>query len=77
MFASFLGRARTLLPDRVTPEMIELAAESSSHWTRLASALERAAGGRDVEAWSACSENLSQILEVETRLFESLGERCG
>jgi hypothetical protein len=76
MFASFLGRARTLMPGRVAPEMIELAAKSSSHWTDLAAALERAASNGDAEAWGACAKLLGAILELETRLFESLGDRC-
>ncbi len=76
MFASFLGRARTRAPTLVAPEMIELAAKSSSHWTELSAALERAASGTDAEAWAASEKLLSLILEIETRLFESLGDRC-
>jgi len=74
MFAVFLGRARTLIPDCVPRDLPELAARSSAKWTLLAEALERAATGGDGDAWDACSAILSEILELEARLFELLGE---
>ena len=75
MFAGFLAHARAVVPELVSEDMPLAAAQSATLWTKLSANLEGAAERDEDAAWTSCAETLAQILDLETRLFESLGEK--
>jgi hypothetical protein len=77
MYAAFLRQARTVVPEMVAPKAPELAARSGALWTELASHLADLAEDPAGPATSQGVEVLSQILELETELFESLAGTAG
>jgi len=72
LYASFLREARALVPELVTEEMPELATRSAGAWTRLAGEIGKLAGDGDDARWRRAGAAAAEILEHETRLFESL-----
>jgi hypothetical protein len=78
MYASFLRRARQVLPDVIDAELPELADASSQRWTTLSEHLwEVARGPGSDELWESCAHVVGEIVKLETRLFETLGTRMG
>jgi hypothetical protein len=75
MYAEFLARAREVVPDLVGEDAPKLAARSSALWTQLSQHLAELAQGRVQPASTHAVEALSQIIELETQLFESLAAR--
>jgi hypothetical protein len=79
MYAKFLGRARTLVPDAVGADAAELAAEAARLWTRLSGQLGAFAKSEAETSRRELGNGLddaravvASLAEVETRLFESL-----
>jgi hypothetical protein len=58
----------------VDAEAPELAARSATRWTELSQHLRDLGQSRSRDASERCSRSLSEILGLETRLFESLAE---
>jgi hypothetical protein len=72
LYAGFLRAAHAAVPDLVDAAAPGLAAQSSAQWTALAGALCELGEGRSLEASERCQRMVSQIIALETRLFESL-----
>ena len=77
MYAEFLRQAREVVPELVAEDAPGLAAGSSALWTQLAGHLAELARGETEPASTRAVEALSQIVELETQLFESLAETAG
>jgi len=65
LYANFLQEARALVPDVVHDVAVELAVNASVGWTKLSTYLGDA-------NWIGSTDALAEILELETKLFESL-----
>jgi hypothetical protein len=74
LYAAFLQEARAVVPERVDAEAPELAARSAERWTELSQHFRDLGQSRSRDASERCSRSLSEILGLETRLFESLAE---
>jgi len=77
MYAEFLRQARSAVPELVAEDAPELAARSSALWTQLSGHLAELAAGRAEPASTHAVAALSQIVELETQLFESLAKTAG
>lgn len=75
MYAEFLAQARAVAPDLVPEAAAEQALHASKHWTELAAHLADLAEDGGEAASSRAADSLSRILDLETRLFESIAER--
>ena len=80
MYTEFMRRAHSRVPELVDNTLPELMAQSSAQWTELSSHFADLAK-RGLEAADEFSRNssqtLSRIIELETRIFESIGARTG
>lgn len=70
LFAAFLSEARAHVPDRVDEATVDRAMRSADCWTALSDAL-RSPSAADPQA--RCAEILSEIIALETQIFETLG----
>jgi hypothetical protein len=76
MYAEFLAQARVAVPDSIPEGAPDLARRSASHWTELATHLAELAEDGAEAASAGAVDSLGHILELETRLFESIAERA-
>jgi hypothetical protein len=76
MYAEFLTRARAAVPDLVPEAAPEQALLAAAHWTELAAHLAELAQDGGEPASSRAVDSLGRILELETRLFESIAEKA-
>ncbi len=78
LYAAFLAAARDVVPERVGVDLPDLAARSATTWTALSVALDAAGADRDDDAaWAECAALAGQLVELEQRLFDSLGRATG
>jgi hypothetical protein len=75
MYAEFLREARAAVPELVPEQAPDRAALAASKWTELANHLADLAEDGGEAASARAVDSLGQILELETRLFESIRER--
>jgi hypothetical protein len=76
LYAAFLRAAQAAVPDLVDAAAPGLAAQASTQWTALACALRELGKSRSREASERCRRAVSEIIALETRLFESLAARA-
>jgi hypothetical protein len=76
MYAEFLSQARTAVPDLVPAGAPEIAQLAATNWTELAAHLAELAQDGGEAASARAVDSLSRILELETRIFESIAERA-
>lgn len=75
LYAAFLHEARAVVPSLVDTEAPDLAARSSARWTELSRYLKELGVSRSPDVAARCRDAVTEILALETRLFESLAER--
>jgi pimeloyl-ACP methyl ester carboxylesterase len=75
MYAEFLRQARAVVPDLVPEGAPEQALLAATHWTELATHLCDLAEDGGEAASERAVDSLCRILELETRLFESIAEK--
>jgi len=76
LYAAFLRAAQVAVPDLVDAMAPGLAAQASAQWTALAGALRELGQSRSREASERGRRAVSEIIALETRLFESLAARA-
>lgn len=76
LYAAFLSAARVAVPDLVDAAAPALAAQASAQWTALAGILRELGRSRSREALERGVQTLTEIVALETRLFESLAARA-
>jgi hypothetical protein len=75
MYAEFLAQARAAVPDLVPEAAAEQALHASKHWTELAAHLADLAEDGGEAASFRAARSLGRILDLETRMFESIAEK--
>jgi hypothetical protein len=76
LYAEFLRDAHAAVPDLVDASAPGLAAQSSARWTELSLQLRELGETRTREVAERCGRTVSDILALETQLFESLAVRA-
>lgn len=74
LFAGFLSKARTAVPDAVPADAPELAAEASRLWTGISQRLSAFSKSGEISELDSATGLVSQTAATETRLFEGLAE---
>jgi len=75
MYAAFLHDAHAEVPNLVDSTALDLTVQSSERWTELSIHLRELGESRSPDASEHCCRALSEIIELETRLFDSLAAR--
>jgi hypothetical protein len=74
LFAGFLSKARTTVPDAVPVDAPELAAEASGTWTRISERLSAFSKSGETAELDAAKGLIVQAAATETKLFEGLAK---
>jgi hypothetical protein len=74
LFAGFLSKARTTVPDAVPEASPALAAEASRAWTQISERLSAFSKSGETSELDAAKEHVSRAAATETKLFEDLAE---
>ena len=75
MYAEFLAQARAAVPDLVPAGAPRQALLAAGQWTELAAHLAELAETGDERSTARAADSLGRILDLETRLFESIAEK--
>ncbi len=76
LYADFLRAARTVVPHLVDDEAADLMARSASKWTELSLHLWELSKTRQPGLADQAADAAADILELETRLFDTLAEQA-